>query len=157
VDNVYYLYEVVRRINLMLCRDTKPGEFVTLLYGVIDARNRRFTYCNAGHPPALLLRNGEVKDLGSDNMVLGVVPEEPYSQSVIDLQPGDTLLLYTDGLPDGMNFAGETFGRQRIIEAFRQGGETAEEVAQRILWELRKFVGMSSRTDDVTMIVARVK
>ena len=55
VDNVYYLYEVVRRINQMVCRDTQPGEFVTLFYGVLDTRNKRFTYCNAGHPPGLIL------------------------------------------------------------------------------------------------------
>jgi len=156
VDNVYYLYEVIRRINVMLCRDTKPGEFVTLFYGVLDARTRRFTYCNAGHPPALLLRDGQVTELPSDGMVLGVSPDEPYAQSFIDLRKGDVLLLYTDGVADGMNFAQETFGRQRVTEAFRRGGDTAETVAQNILWELRKFVGMAKRTDDVTMIVAKI-
>jgi sigma-B regulation protein RsbU (phosphoserine phosphatase) len=156
VDNVYYLYEVIRRINVMLCRDTKPGEFVTLFYGVLDARTRRFTYCNAGHPPALLLRDGQVTELPSDGMVLGVSPDEPYAQSFIDLRKDDVLLLYTDGVADGMNFAQETFGRQRLTDAFRRGGDTAETVAQNILWELRKFVGMAKRTDDVTMIVAKI-
>jgi sigma-B regulation protein RsbU (phosphoserine phosphatase) len=156
VDNVYYLYEVVRRINLMACRDVRPGEFVTLFYGVLDARTRRFTYCCAGHPPALLLRDGDVTELNADNMVLGVDAEQQYTQSIIELRPGDTLLLYTDGLPDGRNFNEEPFGRQRVIDAFRQGGETAEAIAQNILWQLRKFVGMAKRTDDVTMIVARV-
>jgi serine phosphatase RsbU (regulator of sigma subunit) len=66
------------------------------------------------------------------------------------------LLLYTDGVPDGMNFEDESFGRQRLIEVFKRGGATAETVAQNILWELRKFVGISKRTDDVTMIVVRV-
>ena len=61
----------------MLCRDTKSGEFVTLFYGVLDARSLRFTYCNAGHPPGLVLRNGEVIELQSDNMVLGLSPDEP--------------------------------------------------------------------------------
>ncbi|HSV13436.1 MAG TPA: PP2C family protein-serine/threonine phosphatase [Tepidisphaeraceae bacterium] len=156
VDNVYYLYEVIRRINVMVYRDTKPSEFVTLFYGVLDARSKRFTYCNAGHPPGLLLREGKVIELASDNMVLGVDPNEEYKQSIIDLKSGDILLLYTDGLPDAMNFKQETFGRQRLAEAFKKGGETAEIVSQNILWELRKFVGMSKRTDDVTMIVARV-
>jgi phosphoserine phosphatase RsbU/P len=156
VDNVYYLYEVIRRINLMLCRDTKAGEFVTLFYGVLDAGNRRFTYCNAGHPPGLVLRGGEVIELGSDNMVLGVAAEEDYKQSFIDLRPGDFLLLYTDGLSDARNFRDEAFGRQRVAEAFRRGGESAEVVAQNVLWEMRKFVGMSKPIDDVTMIVARV-
>ncbi len=157
VDNVYYLYEVMRRINLMVCRDTKASEFVTLFYGVLDARTRRFTYCNAGHPPGLLLREGKVIELAGDNMVLGVDPKEEYRQSMIDLKSQDTLLLYTDGLADAMNFNQETFGRQRILEAFKEGGPTAEVVAQNILWSLRKFVGMAKRTDDVTMIIARVE
>ena len=157
VDNVYYLYEILRRINLMVHRDTKPGEFVTLIYGVLDARARRFTYCNAGHPPCMLLRDGEVSELAADNMVLGVDPTEEYRQSVIDVKSGDILLLYTDGLPDAMNFSKETFGRQRLIEAFKAGGATAELVSQHILWELRKFVGISKRNDDVTMIVMHVK
>ena len=156
VDNVYYLYEVVKRINLMLCRDSKPGEFVTLFYGVLDAHNLRFTYCNAGHPPGLVLRDGTLIELGSDNMVLGVESDEDYRQAVIQLRPGDVLLLYTDGLPDARNFRGEAFGRQRIGEAFQRGGETAEAVAQNVLWEMRKFVGMSKTTDDVTMIVVKV-
>src|SRR3954469_4196969 len=75
VDNVYYLYEVIRRLNLMIHRDSKPTEFVTLFYGVLDANNRRLTYCNAGHPPGLLLRDGQIIELSSDNMVLGVNPD----------------------------------------------------------------------------------
>jgi phosphoserine phosphatase RsbU/P len=156
VDNVYYLYEVMGRINEMLCRDTQPNEFCTLFYGVLDARNRRFTYCNAGHPPGLLLRKGEVIELQSENMVLGISCDEPYKQSVLELQRGDLLLLYSDGVPDGMNFSNESFGRQRLIEVFKRGGDSADAVAQNILWELRKFVGISKRTDDVTMIVVKV-
>jgi phosphoserine phosphatase RsbU/P len=158
VDNVYYLYEVMRRINLMVHRDTRPGEFVTLFYGVLDTRNKRFTYCNAGHPPPLLLRGGKVSELrGEINMVLGVDPTEDYHQAVIDLKSGDLLLLYTDGLTDAMNFNQQTFGRQRLIEAFSKDGATAETVAQNILWELRKFIGLAKRNDDVTLIVARIE
>lgn len=157
VDNVYYLYEVVHRINLMLCRDTQLGEFVTLFYGVLDARNLRFTYCNAGHPPALLLRDGKVTELFGDNLVLGVSPEEPYKQFLVQLNKGDSLLFYTDGLTDAMNFSQERFGRTRLLEAFREAGNvSADIVAQHVLWQLRKFVGMAKRTDDVTMIVARI-
>jgi phosphoserine phosphatase RsbU/P len=157
VDNVYYLYEVVHRINLMLCRDTQPSEFVTLFYGVLDARNLRFTYCNAGHPPALLLREGKVTELAGDNMVLGVSEGEEYKQSLLHLKRGDSLLLYTDGVIDAMNFNQERFGRQRLIDAFREAGDaSADIVAQHVLWLLRKFVGMARRTDDVTMIVAKI-
>ncbi len=155
VDNVYYLYEVIRRINLMLCRDTKMGEFVTLFYGVLDGTSRRLTYCNAGHPPALLLRKGQIIELSSDNMVLGVNPNEDYKQSFIDLQKDDLLLLYTDGVTDAVNFAGERFGRQRIADTLRKGGASADAVAQSILWEVRKFAGLVKRPDDITMMVAK--
>ncbi|HEY7118816.1 MAG TPA: SpoIIE family protein phosphatase [Tepidisphaeraceae bacterium] len=155
VDNVYYLYEVIRRVNQMLCRDTKPEEFVTLFYGVLDARNRRLTYCNAGHPPGLLLRNGKITELASDNMVLGVNPDEAYKQSVIDLKTDDVLLLYTDGLTDAANFESRRYGKQRLIEAFKNA-DRAETVAQAILWDLRRFVGLSKPTDDVTMIVTKM-
>jgi phosphoserine phosphatase RsbU/P len=157
VDNVYYLYEVIRRVNAMCCRDTRVGEFVTLFYGVLDAQAKRLTYCNAGHPPGLLLRGGEIIELKNDNMVLGVSPDESYSQAVIDLVAGDLVLLYTDGLTDAMNFADQVYGRARLVEAFKKAGPTAESVTQNILWDMRRFVGLTNPTDDITMIVVRVK
>lgn len=156
-DNVYYLYEVVRRLNVMLCRDTKPTEFVTLFYGVLHGPTRRFTYCNAGHPPALVLRRGELIELGSNDMILGVDETQGYEQHIFNLEPDDLLLIYTDGLTDAMNYQQETFGRERVIKAFREGGVSAEAVAQNILWQLRKFVGISRRNDDITMVVAKMR
>jgi serine phosphatase RsbU (regulator of sigma subunit) len=160
VDYIYYLYEVLQRVNVMLFRDTKPSEFVTLVYGVLDTKNKRLTYCNAGHPPGLLLRDGTVSELSSNNLVLGVDPDEKYTQSIIDLRAGDALLLYTDGVLDAMNFGQQTYGRQRLIAAFIEGGRTADSaqsIADHILWDVRKFVGLTKRTDDVTMIVVKVK
>ena len=122
-----------------------------------DARTRRLTYCNAGHAPPLILRADDtVIELASDNMVLGINPDEAYKQTMIELRRGDTLLIYTDGVTDAANFKNERFGKKRLLEAFAKGGDSAEVVAQNVLWELRKFVGMAARTDDVTMIAARV-
>jgi sigma-B regulation protein RsbU (phosphoserine phosphatase) len=156
VDNLYYLYEVMHRLNLMLHRDTRPAEFVTLFYGVIDASNRRLTYCNAGHSPPLLVRDGRVTELETDNMVLGIHPEEQYRQSILELRSGDVLLLYTDGLCDAMNFQGETFGKERIKQALHATSGSAEVIAQTVLWHMRRFAGLTKRTDDVTMVVARM-
>ncbi len=156
VDNVFYLYEVMRRINVMLCRDTKPSEFVTCWYGVYDSRTRVLTYCVAGHPPALVLRGGEIIELAGDNLVLGIDDAEDFKQFTQQLRSGDVLLIYTDGLTDAMNFQQQAFGRQRLVEALKKSGPTAEIVAQNILWDIRRFVGLANRTDDITMIVARV-
>jgi sigma-B regulation protein RsbU (phosphoserine phosphatase) len=158
VDNVYYLYEVIRRVNQMLYRDSPSEEFVTLFYGVLDAGNKRITYCNAGHPAGLVLRRGELIELQTDNLLLGVDPDEQYRQAVFQLESKDVLLLYTDGLPDAMNFEKQTFGRDRLIEAFRAGCcGTADEIAQSILWTIRKFVGMAKPNDDITMIVVKIE
>ena len=155
VDNHYYLYEVLRRVNVMVCRDTDPSEFITLFYGVIDTRNRRFTYANAGHPPAMLLRKGEVTELPGGNMVLGVDPDEPFSQSFIELQSGDVLLLYTDGLAEAMDFENQLFGKERVIEALQRGGENANQIAENVRWSMQRFVGLRKQSDDISMIVAR--
>lgn len=156
VDNHYYLYEVLHRVNGMVCRDTEASEFITLFYGVLDSRNRRFTYANAGHPPALLLRDGQVSDLPGGNMVLGVDPEEQYTQQFIELRSGDALLLYTDGLPDAMNFQDEMFGTERVRSAFAAGGKSAQETAENVRWAMQRFVGLRKQTDDISLIVARL-
>jgi sigma-B regulation protein RsbU (phosphoserine phosphatase) len=148
---------VVRRVNLMLYRDTTASEFVTLFYGVLDARNKQFTFCNAGHPPGLVLRNGEIIELTAENMVLGIDPNEQYRQNVVQLKSGDILLIYTDGLTDAMNFSQETFGRKRLLEVFKKGGSTAEQVTENIVLEIRNHVGLANPTDDITMIVARME
>lgn len=158
VDNVYYLYEVIRRVNAMLYRDTKPTEFVTLFYGVYDARNRRLTYCNAGHPPALLQRAGVITELPSDNTVLGIDPDINFTQNVVDLQRGDALLFYTDGLPDAMNFEKQTYGTERVWDAYQTSGDgTAQAIADHLLWDVRRFSGLASRSDDLTLIVMRIE
>lgn len=157
VDNIYYLYEVMRRVNGMVTRDTKPGEFVTLFYGVLDTTAKRLTYCNAGHPSPLLLRDGQITELSSSNLVLGLDPAEPYEQHICDLKSGDVVLLYTDGLTDAMNFQSQTWGKQRLIESLKAGGATAEIIAQNILWSMRRYAGLTERTDDVTLIVVRVE
>jgi phosphoserine phosphatase RsbU/P len=156
VDNLYYLYEVMGRLNHMLFRDTKQSEFVTLFYGVLDTRTRRLTYCNAGHPPPLLLRDGKVTELLSNNLVLGVSAEEKYEQHLLDLQPGDAFMLYTDGLFDAMNFEHQIFGRQRVIEAFGASSGSADAIAENVLWSMRRFSGLTERTDDVTLVVAKM-
>jgi sigma-B regulation protein RsbU (phosphoserine phosphatase) len=92
-------------------------------------------------------------------MVLGVDAEQKFSQSVMDLQGGDLLLLYTDGLTDAMNFQDQIWGRQRLVASFTQttaAGASAEVAAQHLLWDMRRFAGLTRRTDDVTMLVVKM-
>ncbi|MGD9693580.1 MAG: PP2C family protein-serine/threonine phosphatase [Phycisphaerales bacterium] len=165
-QDVYHLDEAVARVNRALVRDTLDNEFATLFYGVIDPATLRMTYCNAGHEAPLLVRPGpsgthEIIELDVGGMVVGVDATQKYDRGIIDLRPGDTLLAYTDGLSDSMNFDGHKFGKPRVRAALEEvlrldPNAPAERVADHVLWENRRFVGLNRRTDDTTIVVLRV-
>ena len=156
-DNVYDLDEIVSRVNRSMSLDMQSNEFVTLWYGVFDYKHKQLTYCNAGHEPAILLRKGQLRELGVGGMVIGVDPEQRYEKDVVQLQKGDMIWIYTDGVPDAMNYAGEKFGKVRMKEALvKYAGESAEYICRQMLWETRRFVGLNRRTDDTTMVAVKV-
>jgi phosphoserine phosphatase RsbU/P len=156
-QDVYDLDEIISRVNVALSRDTMDNEFATLFYGVLDAQTRRLTYCNAGHEPSLLLRKGTFIPLDIGGMIVGVDGGQHYDKGLIDLEAGDLLVMYTDGLVDAMNFKGERFGRARIRDAILAAAHAgAHDVLNHLLWEMRRFVGLNSSTDDTTIVVVRV-
>lgn len=156
-QDVYDLDEIISRVNDNLVRDTLDNEFATLWYGTIDLQTRRLTYCNAGHEAPLLLRGNEIIPLDIGGMLIGVSPDEAYQKSVIDLKPHDRLVLYTDGLTDAMNFEGNKFGKQRLIQAMRSAPEpTAKSMLNHVLWEMRRFVGLKEAIDDITIVTLKV-
>jgi sigma-B regulation protein RsbU (phosphoserine phosphatase) len=156
-DNVYDLDEIVARVNKSMSADMRSNEFITLWYGVLDYKNKQLTYCSAGHDPAILLRNGNLRELGVGGMVIGVDPEQRYDKEVVQLQKGDILWIYTDGVPDAMNYTGEKFGKTRMRESLmKYHKESAEQICRQMLWETRRFVGLNRRTDDTTIVVIKV-
>jgi sigma-B regulation protein RsbU (phosphoserine phosphatase) len=156
-QDVYDIDEIVARVNVALSRDTLDNEFATLFYGVLDPATRRLTYCNAGHEPPLLLRQGKLSSLTAGGMIVGVDEKQEYDKGLVDLLPGDLLLIYTDGLSEAFNFAGQKFGRQRIIEAMLQTeGHSAQQALNHVLWQMRRFVGLNRSPDDLTLVCIRV-
>ncbi|MEM6459226.1 MAG: SpoIIE family protein phosphatase [Planctomycetota bacterium] len=155
-QDVYDLDEVISRVNRTLCRDTLDAEFATLWYGTLDPVTRRLTYCNAGHEPPLMVRDGELHPLDEGGMIVGVDPDAVYEKGMWDLEPGDLLLLYTDGLADAMNPEGKRFGRERVEELLlEQTGRDANDALNRILWAVRQHTGPRRATDDTTLILLR--
>lgn len=157
-QDLYDIDEILVRVNDALVRDTRDSEFATLFYGVIDPNTLRLTYCNAGHDPPLLWRNGQVQRLDVGGMVVGVDSQAHYDRAILHLKPDDALLLYTDGLIDAMNFDNQRFGRQRVETAFTQAAQMADANAglNHVLWECRRFTGLKTATDDTTMVVIKV-
>jgi len=155
--SVYHLDEIIARVNHQLGRDTLSHEFVTLFYGVFSPDGRRLTYCNAGHDPPLLVRQGRIERLEIGGMLLGTAPDTTYQRAVVDLRPGDVLLFYTDGVVGALNFVGEAFGRERLNESLlRHAALQGQAIAPNVLWDVRRFAGLSDLTDDITMVSAKV-
>ncbi|MEW6250500.1 MAG: GAF domain-containing SpoIIE family protein phosphatase [Planctomycetota bacterium] len=149
--------ELLMRLNQQLCRETLPNEFVTLLLLAMDRGARGLTYASAGHEPLLILRKGEILQASDGDLVLGIEAEEVYHEHRVAVEPGDLLLLYTDGAIEARNFADEEFGRARLWESLRAyGGLRPEQVLKNIVWDIRRFVGLAEQSDDLTLVAVRV-
>lgn len=174
--NVYHLNQLMARINETMARDTMPNEFATVFYGVIDPSpradgSRRLTYCNAGHDPPILVRaprkgskspGFELVELTTGGMVIGIDASQAYERGVVDLHPGDALIIYTDGIVDAMNFQNRKFGRARLREAIlaqlsSDAGSSARSITDHITWEVRRYIGLRDATDDSTLVAIRVR
>jgi sigma-B regulation protein RsbU (phosphoserine phosphatase) len=141
-------------INSVLCANLACGKFVTLFYGVLDARRRTLQYTNAGHlRPILIDSNGSVDHLESNGALLGVFPHWKYEDTIVELKPGDLLLLFTDGITEAMTPAGEEFGEDRLIAAATtKPGQRMHELQSQVLQQVKSFCN-AQMSDDATLIL----
>jgi sigma-B regulation protein RsbU (phosphoserine phosphatase) len=150
--------EGIARANRLICADSTGGMFVTLFYALLDPETGEITYVNAGHNPPLLYRRGlEVPTpLVRTGMALGVLEDAPFQQVALQLEPGDCLLLYTDGVTDAVDDAGQAFG---LVRLERLVAERRNESAARIVAALERalddFTGAVAPFDDVTIIAIK--
>jgi serine phosphatase RsbU (regulator of sigma subunit)/type II secretory pathway predicted ATPase ExeA len=149
---------VLGEANRGMLRDAPAGLFVTAFYGVLDPVAGELVYCNAGHPPPIVLRSGTsaVEELTRTGMALGASPDEAWRAERLRLAPGDLLVCYTDGLPDAKNSQQDFFGRQRALEVLRsQARRTAPEVQEALLEAVNGFVGPEPQFDDLTLVLLK--
>ncbi len=147
--------EVLEETNRVLSRDNASMMFVTLLYAVCDAATGKFSYASGGHEAPLLVRaDGGCSFLPlTDGLALGVMEDFEYSASRARLEPGDTMLLYTDGVTDAQNQAGEHFGAERLWDLFNNAPPADEKDAvDRIFGAVRKFSTHAEQFDDITCV-----
>ncbi len=147
----------IENFNKMACMECREGEFITLYYATIDAAEKTMTYCNCGHEPAVLIRDGRVEDLAAGGLVLGVDPHAKYEIETVELRDGDCLLFYTDGLVDAMDFSNDLWGRDRMLEAVQRFADCpADHVIRNVLAYRRRFVGLARQVDDTSIVVVKV-
>jgi sigma-B regulation protein RsbU (phosphoserine phosphatase) len=155
--SIFDINEIIALVNQHMCRETNAAEFASLCYGVFAPDGSRFTYCNAGHPPPLLLRGDALISLDVNGPVIGVWPHQTYSKGVVELRSGDLFVFYTDGVPDAFNYQDEQYGSERLAESIlRHRTAAAPMIASQLLWDVRRFAGLSRQTDDISLVVAKV-
>jgi sigma-B regulation protein RsbU (phosphoserine phosphatase) len=147
---------VCTKLNKFLCANVASGKFVTFFYAVLDADSRTLTYENAGHSPSHLLRSdGTTETLRGGGAVLGALPDWTYQSYTAQLQPGDMLLLSTDGITEAENAQVEEFGDERLLQAARAHVGSALEIQRTIMQQVTTFCGGNFR-DDATLLVLRI-
>jgi serine phosphatase RsbU (regulator of sigma subunit) len=151
--------KAIELANRLICADAMHTLFVTLLYAQLDPATGELIYVNAGHNPAWLLRaaSGEWIELTRTGLPLGLFDWQSLEQSALPLEPGDVLWLYTDGVIDALNAAGESFGAERLRHILAAQSErlSAEERAALLEQALQDFCGGQPPFDDVTFIVVQ--
>jgi sigma-B regulation protein RsbU (phosphoserine phosphatase) len=141
------------QINRAVCGNLSEGRYITFFYGLFDAASRRLIYANAGHnPPLLARRDGRTAQFSEGGMVLGLFPDNRYDQGEAQLQDGDRLLFFTDGVTEAANETGELFGEDRLLRLLLDHRRlTASDLLKTILGAVNDFSGGNFQ-DDVTLV-----
>ena len=143
------------QINRGLKRRNIESKFVTMFFGVLS-RDGLLTYCNGGHNPPVLLRRDGIARLETGGMVLGMFDFASFDQDTLALEPGDTLVVFSDGISEAQNPAGDEYGDARLIaclEANRNAAPAA--MREALLASARTFASGATQSDDMTVIIVR--
>lgn len=149
---------VMHEMNDLIEADTPAGQFMTMFAGVLDPDRRCLRYVSAGHDPALLYRaaTGEIIETHSTGLPLGMFENQHYAMLELDVEPGDLLLLSTDGIAEASDMRGVFYGRERLKQDLRDlHGQTASEIVAEIEDRVLTFTHPRALTDDLSLIVAR--
>jgi serine phosphatase RsbU (regulator of sigma subunit) len=145
--------------NERILQDARANLFVTAFYGVLDQTDGTLTYSNAGHNSPLLLsqsNGGVIHALTPTGMPIGIDEDSTWTQATIQIEPGDVLILYTDGIPDTQDADGSFFKERRLIEVIQgQLDASAQDTQSAILGAVQEFAGVSAQFDDITLLVLK--
>lgn len=148
--------EVLEEVNNLLCDENETTQFVTVLYAVYDPEVGSFTYASGGHDaPLLVRRDGQIQLLPlTEGIALGVQPGFQYQQRKVTLDPGDRVVLYTDGITEAQTEEGVLFGVEGLTNALSgtSGAEPAEATIRAILAATRGYMGDAPQFDDITCL-----
>jgi sigma-B regulation protein RsbU (phosphoserine phosphatase) len=149
--------DLCSRLNALLCRNIASDRFVTLFYAQLDGASRQLRYVSAGHnPPFVVRRDGSHERLRQGGIVLGIFANQTFKSDVTQLQSGDRLVLYTDGVTEACNSEDEEFGEDRLLQVLQENAAApAVEIQKKILQSVAQF-SHGAWQDDATLLVVAV-
>jgi serine phosphatase RsbU (regulator of sigma subunit) len=148
---------ILAAANRRILSDARADLFVTTFYGVLNPTTGELTYANAGHNLPYLVSDtteGTISILKKTGIALGLLEENKWGQNSVQIPPGGTLVLYSDGITDAQNLEGEFFGEEQLIGIIQSNlGGTAKQIQEMISSAVEKFVGEASQFDDITLVI----
>ena len=149
---------VLTEVNDLLNEENEAAMFVTLLYAVFNPANGLLNYANGGHNPPIIVHPDGNSDIlpSTGGIALGVAPGFEYAESAVTLDPGDTIILYTDGVTEAMNAEGEEFGLDRLRNLFTNSPPKSPKETNTAIFEaVSAFAGETPQSDDITCLACR--
>jgi serine phosphatase RsbU (regulator of sigma subunit) len=150
--------EIMRNLNRLVHRNGGSSQFATLFLGRLDEKNGSLSFTNAGHNQPVLFRKGGGRELLSDGgLIVGITESPQYDEGLVRLEPGDRLVLYTDGITEAQNAAGDFFDEERLYQLVESipPEVSARVAAEKILGGVNAFLEGQEAGDDMTLIVVR--
>ncbi|HEY1493093.1 MAG TPA: PP2C family protein-serine/threonine phosphatase, partial [Candidatus Solibacter sp.] len=151
------LAQFMTRINKATCAKCPSNRFITFFFSVLNAGTGELAYANAGHNPPILVRaNGDAEMLEGGGPVLGILPIAPYSEMHAQLDPGDMIAIYSDGVTEANNVAYDEFDEERLIEVLKANRNApAEVIVQAVIKAVTDFAAGAPQADDITLLIAK--
>ncbi len=151
------LAQFMTRINKATCAKCPSNRFITFFFSVFNAATGDLAYANAGHNPPIVVRaNGDAEMLEGGGPVLGILPIAPYSEMHAQLDHGDMLVIYSDGVTEANNPAYDEFDEERLIEVLKaHRTEPAAQIVQAVMQAVTEFAAGAPQADDITILVAK--
>jgi sigma-B regulation protein RsbU (phosphoserine phosphatase) len=145
------------RINKATCANCPSNRFITFFFCVLDTKTGDLAYANAGHNPPIVVRaSGEVEMLEGGGPVLGILSFAPYCEMHTHLDPGDMLVIYSDGVTEANNIEQEEYDEPRFIDVLKANRTArADAVVEAVNKSLKEFTAGAPQADDITLVVAR--
>lgn len=152
------LAEATGLINNLITENTSDGRFITFFWLALDRAAKKLHYVNAGHNPPLFIRGGKIRHLDKGGIIFGVAPTlVPYTAEEVELEPGDLIVLFTDGVTEAKNPEDDEYSDERFESLILRNADAgAEEILKIIKDDLRVFVRGTPQSDDITVVILKV-